>query len=69
MPEPLHGLILDYKMQCDVIQNCSESNLLKIIQIFSLSLDYSEILVNDDLMTMNDIKAWDALTTKYLKSI
>jgi len=69
-PEPLSEFVLDYKMQADRIMSSSETDMGKICEIFSLSMDYADAMkANHNAVTTNNIMVWGALFTRYMNNI
>jgi len=69
MPVPLSEFVLEYKMQCDRIMTSSGSNMFKICTIFSLSMDYAELLKFSPDISTNDIEVWGALFARYMNKL
>lgn len=67
-PEPLSEFVLDYKMQCDQIVNSTQTDMGKIWDIFSLSMDYAVEMKFNYRASANDVMVWGALFTRYMKS-
>jgi len=67
--EPLHELVINYKMELDTIANSTDSAMTKLCLHINLSFDYGEVLKANDEITLNDASVFGALTLRALGRI
>ncbi len=68
-PVPLHELILNFKMEVDLLVLEPNTEMTSFCKVFNLSLDYSDLLKGSPEIKTNDIEVWGALFNRYLTSL
>ncbi|SHE22629.1 hypothetical protein [methanotrophic endosymbiont of Bathymodiolus puteoserpentis (Logatchev)] len=67
--EPLHELVINYKMELDVIANSTDSPMTKLCLHINLSFNYGAVLKSSDEITLNDASVFGALTLRAFNNV